>query len=181
VKIDVGVEIPSRIAYWVPGKAHDYNGDLTDAEIKKLDWQPYKPELMVNLGPGVGNRDIWFVAEWENPKEYKQIGETITIDSVIPSLVITYPTNRITSQPWLQLQGYCSGEMMNLRYDISNSTGSKLRTSWLIVPAATLIFTAPVVLPSATALLNLNTRNSLFASSWYSKVRNAGITQRNAF
>lgn len=50
----------------------------------------------------------------------------MTVETELPSVVITYPTNRITSQPWLQLQGYCSGLMLNPGYDISNSTGTKL-------------------------------------------------------
>ncbi len=134
VKIDVGDEIPSRIAYWVPGQDRQYDNELTDAEIQRLDWKPFEPEIMVDLGSGAGNRRIWFVAEWANPKEYKQEERKVTVDDKLPSIVITYPTNRFTSQPWLQLQGYASGRMMHYRYDISNSTG--LKSNQIVLPTA---------------------------------------------
>lgn len=126
VKIDVGTEIPVKIAYWVPGEERQYDNQLSEAEIKNLTWQPFQPEIMVDLGAGAGKRRIWFVAELENPHEYMQEERKVTIDDRPPTIVITYPTNKITSQPWLQLQGYCSGEMMNPRYDITNSAGSKI-------------------------------------------------------
>jgi len=126
VNIDVGTEIPTKIAYWIPGKERPYDNDLTADEISKLKWMPFQPEIMVDLGTGAGDRKIWFVTELENPHEYMQEEQVVTVDDSMPTIVITYPTNRITSQPWLQLQGYCSGDMMNLHYDISNSTGSKL-------------------------------------------------------
>lgn len=126
VKNHIGKEIPIRMAYWVPGKAHEYDDPLTDDEIRKLNWQPFKSEIMVDLGAGAGNRNIWVVVEWENPKEYKQEELGVTVETEMPSVVITYPTNKITYQPWLQLQGYCNGSMMHLGYDISNSAGTKL-------------------------------------------------------
>jgi hypothetical protein len=126
VKIDVGTETPARIAYWIPGENRQYDNQLNADEIQKLDWKPFQPEVMVDLGSGAGKRKIWFVAELENPQEYKQEERIVTVDDILPTIVITYPTNRITSQPLLQLQGYCSGEMMDCKYDIANSSGSKI-------------------------------------------------------
>ena len=131
VKIDVGTEIPARIAYWVLGKEPRHDSELNEAEINKLTWMPFQPEIMVDLGPGAGDRRIWFVTEFENPKGYMQTKRNVTVDDTMPTIVITYPTNRITSQPWLQLQGYASGMMLNLHYDISNSSGSKLNQNAL--------------------------------------------------
>ena len=125
VKNLVGKETPSKMAYWVPGKARDYDNILTEQELRKLDWQPFKPEILADLGPGAGKRNVWVAVEWENPKEYKQEELGITVESEMPKLVITYPANRITSQPYLQLQGYCTGDMMNPQYDISNNAGKK--------------------------------------------------------
>jgi hypothetical protein len=122
VKNTIGKETPVAMAYWVPGKAHEYDNQLTDDEIHKLDWQPFKPEILVDLGAGTGTRNVWLVAKWENPTEYQQEELRVTVDAEMPSVVITNPTNSITFQSLLRLQGYCSGYMMYPQYDISNAT-----------------------------------------------------------
>lgn len=124
VKNYIGKETPVAVAYCVLGKEHEYA--LTDDEIHKLDWRPYKPELLVDLGAGAGKRYVWVVAKWENPTEYQQDGLDIIVDTEMPYVVITNPTNRITFQSLLRLQGYSSGYMMNPEYDISNAEGTKL-------------------------------------------------------
>ena len=72
VKNTIGKETPVAMAIWVPGKARDYDNQLTDDEIHKLNWQPFKQEVLVDLGPGPGKRNVWLVAKWENPTEYQQ-------------------------------------------------------------------------------------------------------------
>jgi hypothetical protein len=126
MKNTIGKETPVAMAYWVPGKAHEYDNPLTDDEIHKLNWQPFKPEILVDLGAGAGERNVWLVAKWENPTEYQQEERRVTVDAEMPSVVITNPTNRITFQSLLRLQGYCSGYMMYPEYDISNATGVTL-------------------------------------------------------
>ena len=126
MKNTIGKETPVAMAYWVPGKAHEYDNPLTDDEIHKLNWQPFKPEILVDLEAGAGERNVWLVAKWENPTEYQQEERRVTVDAEMPSVVITNPTNRITFQSLLRLQGYCSGYMMYPEYDISNATGVTL-------------------------------------------------------
>jgi hypothetical protein len=126
MKNTIGKETPVAMAYWVPGKAHEYDNPLTDDEIHKLDWQPFKPEILVDLGAGAGERNVWLVAKWENPTEYKQEERRVTVDAEMPYVVITNPTNRVTFQSLLRLQGYASGYPMNPEYDISNATGTTL-------------------------------------------------------
>jgi len=126
VKNTIGKETPVAMAYWVPGKAHEYDNPLTDDEIHKLDWQPFKPEILVDLGAGAGKRNVWLVAKWENPTEYKQEELGVTVDAEMPHVVITNPTNGVTFQSLLRLQGYSSGYPMNPEYDISNSSGTTL-------------------------------------------------------
>jgi hypothetical protein len=123
LKIDTGSETPSRFACWVPGKEQDHDNQLTDEEIQKLDWKPFKSELLVDLGPGTGLRRVWLVAEWNNPREFRQEELGITVIDFTPQIFITYPTNRFTSQPWLQLLGYANGDPFDLAYDITNSAG----------------------------------------------------------
>ena len=123
VKNTIGKETPVAMAYWVPGKAHEYDNPLSDDEIHNLNWQPFKPEMLVDLGAGAGKRNVWLVAKWENPTEYQKEELGITVDAEMPSVVITNPTNRITFQSLLRLQGYCSGYPMNPQYDISNAAG----------------------------------------------------------
>jgi hypothetical protein len=126
VKNTIGKETPVAIAYWVPGKAHEDDNPLIDDEIHKLNWQPFKPEILVDLGSGAGKRNVWLVAKWENPTQYKQEELGVTVDAEMPSVVITNPTNRVTFQSLLRLQGYSSGYPMNPEYDISNSSGTTL-------------------------------------------------------
>jgi hypothetical protein len=126
VKNIIGKETPVAMAYWVPGKAREYDNPLTDDEIQKLNWLPFKPEIMVDLGVGAGTRDVWLVAKWENPTEYRQEELRVTVDAEMPYVVITNPTNRVTFESLLRLQGYASGDMMNPQYDISNATGVTL-------------------------------------------------------
>jgi hypothetical protein len=132
LKIDAGSEMPSRFACWVPGKKRDDDNQLTDEEIRRLDWKPFEPELLVDLGPGMGSRRVWLVAGWENPTEYRQEKLDITVVDFTPQIFITNPTNRFTSQPWLQLIGYANGDPSMFDYDITNSAG--LRTHLDVFP-----------------------------------------------
>src|ERR1035437_3520373 len=89
VKNTIGKETPVAMAYWVPGKAHEYDNPLTDDEIHRLDWQPFKPEILVDLGAGAGERNVWLVAKWEKPTEYQQEERRVTVDAEMPHVVIT--------------------------------------------------------------------------------------------
>jgi hypothetical protein len=126
VKNTIGKQTPVAMAIWVPGKVREYDNPLSDDEIQKLNWQSFKPEVLVDLGPGPGKRNVWLVAKWENPTEYQQEKLGVTIDAEMPYVVITNPTNRVTFQSLLRLQGYSSGYPMNPKYDISNSSGTTL-------------------------------------------------------
>ena len=93
VKNTIGKETPVAMAIWVPGKAHEYGNPLSDDEIQKLNWQPFKSEVLVDLGPGPGKRNVWLVAKWENPTEFQQKKLGLTVDAEMPYVVITNPTH----------------------------------------------------------------------------------------
>jgi hypothetical protein len=47
----------------------------------------------------------------------------LTLNAIVPVLTVTNPASGTVSVPMIQLQGYSSGELASLSYDVSNATG----------------------------------------------------------
>ena len=119
IEFIVGDEQPSKIAYF-PG-----NDDPTNHNLDGPEWKPLNPterEVILDLGSQEGDFHFRFAAEWEHPFLMESGGEYAVVDRTPPIIVITYPTNRITSQPWLQVLGYANEQLFGIHYDVVNSS-----------------------------------------------------------
>jgi hypothetical protein len=121
VNFMIGEETPAKIAYRF-GKDNPPNYNLDGPDWKLLD--PSKREVILDLGSAEGEFYFWIAAEWENPHEGSAGLYKAFVDRSPPIIVITYPTNRITSQPWLQLLGYANEQLFGIHYDVVNSSGT---------------------------------------------------------
>lgn len=137
IKNVIGKEAPSRIAYRVMFNERDFNRSLTDVDAQRLNWKPYTPEMLVDLGSGIGSkwsRYVWIDVEWQNPTKYQSEDLWVTVEkeSKLSSLIITYPTNKITSQPYLQVLGYINTERFkDFQCDLSNAAGKSTHDVFL--------------------------------------------------
>ena len=88
-------------------------------------WMPFKTNLMVDLGPGAGRREIHFGFKYKGrPFDGDWGGSTITIQADAPTVVFTNPKERVTSQPMIQLQGYITTDMHGpLHYQVFDQNG----------------------------------------------------------
>ncbi len=121
VNFIIGEETPTRIACCL-GRANPPNFKLDGPDWTPLD--PLKKEAILDLGSAEGKVYFWMVAEWENPHEKTAVLNKAVVDRSPPIIIITYPTNRITFQPWLQLLGYANEELFGIHYDVVNSSGT---------------------------------------------------------
>ena len=87
-------------------------------------WQPYSSNLVVSLGAGEGDYDVWVglrglpadaQASWQWIK--------LTLDTTAPVLTVTDPTGGTVSSPLTQLQGLVNESLSRLTYDVSNASG----------------------------------------------------------
>ncbi len=82
-------------------------------------WMPFTPEFLVDLGPGEGERGVTVAAEWDSgsiPFETQTV--SVRVDYTPPTIVITNPTETMTSQPIIQIQGYSDEPLASIRYDV---------------------------------------------------------------
>lgn len=100
---------------------------VTGNVLKHARWIPFATNLLVDLGPGDGQREMYF--------SYRYKGQTvsggwegggITVQTLKPLVVITNPPHQVTSQPIIQLQGYCSKALAGVVYDLLNQNGEKV-------------------------------------------------------
>ena len=124
IEFTIGEETPTRIAYRF-GRDNPTNYKLNGPDWKLLD--PSKREATLDLGSGEGEFYFWVAAEWENPHESTAGLNKAVVDRSPPIIVITSPTNRIMSQPWLQLMGYANEKLFGIRYDVVNSSGTSAK------------------------------------------------------
>ena len=89
-------------------------------------WMPFKTNLLVDLGPGAGRREILFGFKFKGrPFNGSWSGSTITIQAEAPVVVFTSPQSRKTSQPMIQLKGYVSSDLGEpLLYQLFNEQGA---------------------------------------------------------
>jgi hypothetical protein len=89
-------------------------------------WIPFRTNLLVDLGPGDGKREILLSYRYKGQTRSDGWGGSgIMVQTVLPFIVITNPTQKITSQPVVQFQGYCSKALSTIHYDLLNQNGDK--------------------------------------------------------
>lgn len=89
---------------------------------ESLKWMPFTNRLPIDLGPGDGERKIWIAGKWGSDGPAVATATEVRVDQVPPVIVITNPTERVTSRPMIQLQGYSDEPVWNIRYDVINAT-----------------------------------------------------------
>ena len=95
--------------------------------VKTPHWLPFQTNLLINLGPGEGARQISFAYKYKGqPFDGGWSGSRITVKKGMPSLRIVNPTNLLSSQPMIQLQGLTSRDFDALRYDRFDNAGNKV-------------------------------------------------------
>lgn len=89
-------------------------------------WIPFQTNLLVDLGPGDGKREILFSYRYKGQTRRDGWGGSgIMVQTILPFIVITNPKQKITSQPVVQFQGYCSKALSTIHYDLLNQNGDK--------------------------------------------------------
>ena len=98
---------------------------VNDTNLADAVWQPYNPSVGLNLNQGnglyqvlvglrggaAGDRPVW------------QTGQ-VALNDVPLALTVTSPPASTVAQPVVQLQGYASGQLASLTYDVSNAGGT---------------------------------------------------------
>jgi hypothetical protein len=88
---------------------------------KTATWIPFTNTISVDLGPGDGERAVWISGKWG--EQFRSASRTrVWVDNRSPVVVITNPVERLTSQPWIQLQGYSDEALRSIRYDLVNAS-----------------------------------------------------------
>lgn len=108
-------------------------------DFNKAVWVPFKTNLLVDFGPGDGGRWLWVNFRMkgdEKPQsrgnggnDYEMGGNWnshhIILQSLPPTIVITNPKERVTSQPMIQLQGATSSDLGKpLSYQVFDQNGA---------------------------------------------------------
>ena len=89
-------------------------------------WIPFRTNLLVDLGPGDGKREILLSYRYKGQTRSDGWGGSgIMVQTVLPFIVITNPKQKITSQPVVQFQGYCSKALSTIHYDLLNQNRDK--------------------------------------------------------
>jgi hypothetical protein len=110
-------------------------------DYKKAVWVPFKTNLLVDFGPGDGER--WLrvrfrnrnddLPHWDNHGGF--VGEAnpnwdahyIVVQTSPLFVVITNPKQKVTPQPTIQLKGYSPVPIVKLRYDVLDQNGNAVR------------------------------------------------------
>jgi len=98
-------------------------------------WIPFRTNLLVDLGPGEGERSILFAYKYKDePFNGSWNGSSINIHKGTPSLTIVNPTNLLVSQPMIQLQGLTSTRFEALRFERYDVGGNKFNSDDIAAP-----------------------------------------------
>jgi hypothetical protein len=119
-RIETGEEIPEAIAVVV--KRLGAGTDEGRLDFSTLKWMPYVPTVPIDLGPGDGQRMIWIAARWDRGSFQQASGTRVEVLHTPPLIVITNPTEHVTSRPMIQLQGYSVRDLRSIRYDVLNAS-----------------------------------------------------------
>ncbi|HEY1663040.1 MAG TPA: hypothetical protein VGI03_11535 [Verrucomicrobiae bacterium] len=98
---------------------------VNDTNTTDAIWEPYtSTNLMVNLGLTNGIYTVRVGLRGLPSNATESWGQAqITLNGTPLTLGITSPSNSTVSTPMIQVQGYASGELTSLSYDVSNATG----------------------------------------------------------
>ena len=109
---------PNARPILMPWPEHNFN-------FAKAQWLPFKTNLLVDLGPGAGKRQLMFGFRYPGQQPADNwSGSDILVQTNRPVIVITDPKAGIISQPLIQLQGTISTETDGpLDYQIFNERG----------------------------------------------------------
>lgn len=111
----------NRNAKWVPP-------DAAPKAPLNPKWVPFQTNLVVDLGPGEGDRWVLFSYKYKGEAAGGDWqGTRVTIQRTTPTLCIVNPTNFLCSQPTIQLQGLTSTAFRKLRFDQFDGAGQKIR------------------------------------------------------
>ena len=102
----------------VPAFQHDLNNPQ---------WIPFQTNLLVELGPGDGKRQVMFSYRYGETNESRKIswkGSGVTVQTAPPVIAITNPPQSIVSQSPIQLQGYSDKALEIIRYDLLDQNGN---------------------------------------------------------
>lgn len=111
-----GKDKPEALAVFV-GKGEEEK----DPGNSPTEWIPFSDKLKVDLGEGDGKRQIFIAARWKaTDKGYTGTGFGVTVfrSRTGPTIVITNPSSKVTSQPIIQLQGYSPSNLGRIEYEV---------------------------------------------------------------
>ncbi len=92
-------------------------------------WLPFQTNLLIDLGPGDGQRQIMFAYKYKGEAhDGSWSGSFVEIQHGTPTLRIVNPTNFLTSQPMIQLQGLTSRKFETLTFEQFDRAGNKVAT-----------------------------------------------------
>ena len=88
-------------------------------------WYPFTTNsLVLDLGPGDGRREIWIGFRRQGESQCQNWdAHHIIVQTSQPVIYITEPLNPFTSQPLMQLKGYCPVPIRGIYYDLLDQDG----------------------------------------------------------
>ncbi len=96
-------------------------------DFEKAIWVPFQTNLSVDLGSGDGGRWLWvsYRNKKDNNPHPQWDSHHIFVQTSPPIIVFTNPTERVTSQPMIQLKGYITSDLGSpLYYQVFDQNGS---------------------------------------------------------
>ncbi|MBA4147429.1 MAG: hypothetical protein H0X66_04885 [Verrucomicrobia bacterium] len=89
-------------------------------------WLPFATNMVVDLGPGDGRRELMFGFKYQAETNcLNWHGSSVVVRTGKPFIVITNPKEHITSQPMVQFRGFVNHDAINIRYRLFNENGVK--------------------------------------------------------
>ncbi len=107
----------------VSGGVPYYMAALVDStDYSTANWTPFNSNFVFNLGSVEGWHTV-SVGLKGFPPDAQQTWDPIQLKLVLtpPVLIITNPIVGLVTQPFIQLQGYCSENLASMSYDLSNA------------------------------------------------------------
>lgn len=90
-------------------------------------WVPFQTNVVVDLGPGEGEREVIFSYKYRGEAGGKDWqGTRVKVRRGTPKLCLVNPTNLLCSQPTIDLQGLTSAEFRELRFDQFDGAGKRI-------------------------------------------------------
>jgi hypothetical protein len=95
---------------------------MDSTNFPSASWLGYSSNLTVSLGSYQGWHDVWVGLRGRMvTSEQTWHRQRLKLDQTPPTIVITNPVSSTTSQPVIQIQGYCPEPLTTLTYDLANS------------------------------------------------------------